>query len=103
MNKDEKVTLGELFRRLYGQNGYKGDIPRILDHIEDHTEHFEDHSRRLLIIEVEREAIEKAQKEKDSHPKLKVTSKYAGIITAALYIVYSLGTMAGWFPPPMGS
>ena len=53
MTKDEKVTLGELFRKLYGHNGYRGDIPRILKHIEDHTEHFDDHSRRLTIAETQ--------------------------------------------------
>ena len=94
MTKDEQVTLTELFHRLYGQNGYEGDVPRIIKHIEKHTEHFEDHSRRLLTLEVERETEKKA-----SASKIKTTGKYAGIISAVVYVIYSLGAMAGWFPP----
>ena len=73
------------------------DLPEINGHLKKLNGHLDDHSKRLVTLETRAE-----EKEKASGSKLKTTGKYAGIISAVIYIMYSLGTMAGWFPPIVG-
>ncbi len=53
MNKQEQVTLTELFHRLYGHGGFKGDIPEIKEFMDKAATHFDDHSKRLTIAETQ--------------------------------------------------
>ena len=85
-------AIKHLTGKLYGENGFEGDITEIKHWIDEFRKHFEDHSKRITVLETQ--ALEK---EKASVSKLKTTGKYTGIISAIAYIAYSLGTMAGWW------
>ena len=47
------TAIKHLEEKLYHENGFEGDIPEIKRHCADTTKHFEDHSRRLTVVETE--------------------------------------------------
>ncbi len=45
--------IKHLASKLYGENGFEGDIPEIKKHLEDINGHLNDHSKRLVIAETQ--------------------------------------------------
>uniref|UniRef100_A0A6H1ZZS6 Uncharacterized protein n=2 Tax=viral metagenome TaxID=1070528 RepID=A0A6H1ZZS6_9ZZZZ len=80
--------------KLYGEKDFEGDIPEIKKRLKRLNGHLDDHSHRLTTMETQM-----SERFPEGNPsKLKKYSKYAGIISAIIYILYSLGVMSGSFP-----
>ena len=52
--KDVLVAVNLLNVKLYGENGFEGDIPEIKRSCEETRKHFDDHSKRITELEVMR-------------------------------------------------
>ena len=92
MNKQEKVTLQELFHNLYGYDGFKGDIPEIKDFMEKAAKHFDDHSKRLVVVETkveERTANKMSKKTKVGYG--------GGTVVVVATLILAIGQTLGWF------
>ncbi len=88
-------AINNLAAKLYGQNGFEGDIPAIKEHLEKLNGHLDDHSKRLVIAETQ-------IKERTVSPVVRKMSKkaktgYGGIVVAVLTLLYYLGQARGWW------
>ena len=72
-NDDILSEIRLLNTKLYGENGFEGDIPYIKENIEKQNNYLNDHSKRITIIET-------LQKERN-RPSKKL---FAGYISGAL-------------------
>ncbi len=51
---DEIISLIKILSaKLYGDNGFNGDIPEIKEHLEKINGHLDDHSKRLVVAETQ--------------------------------------------------
>ena len=58
-SKDVLAAVNLLNVKLYGENGFEGDIPEIKKSCKETKEHFEDHSKRITQLEVIRSGLSK--------------------------------------------
>jgi len=87
--------IKHLIGKLYGENGFDGDITEIKDHLKAINGHLDDHSRRLVIAETQ-------IKERTVSPVVNKMSKkamtgYGGIIVTVITLLYYLGQARGWW------
>jgi len=86
-NSDEILAeLKNLSVKLYGENGFEGDIIEIKKHCKETNDHFEDHSKRITVIETR---MEDHQTSIDNAGKLDKKT-IAGYSTAIVGIIVAL-------------
>ncbi len=88
-------AIKHLVAKLYGEDGFRGDIPEIKADIRKFYNHFDDHSKRLVELETK-------VNERTTSPVIRKMSKkaktgYGGIIIAAFTLLYYLGQARGWW------
>ncbi len=90
---DEIISLIKILSaKLYGDNGFDGDIPEIKEHLEKINGHLDDHSNRLVIAEtqIKERTISKVSK--------KAIAGYGGgtaVVVSTL--VLAIGQILGWW------
>lgn len=80
-----------LTSKLYGENGFEGDIPAIKEHLEKINGHLDDHSKRLTIAET------KIDERTTSKVTKKAIAGYGSGGSAIVLGVYALGKLVGWW------
>lgn len=100
-NQQVLDALKHLTDKLYGEDGFIGDVPEIKDHLEKINGHLDDHSRRLADAEGETKRVEQKVDERTISPTNKVTKKamtgYGGIFITIVTLVFYLGQARGWW------
>ena len=71
--------IKSLGTKLYGENGFEGDIPVIKGHLEKINSHLDDHSKRITVVET-------LQKERNRISK----KALSGYISGGVAIVVAL-------------
>lgn len=80
-----------LVAKLYGEDGFEGDIPEIKGHLKALNGHLDDHSKRLVIAETQ------IKERTTSRISRKAITGYGGIIIAVFTLLYYLGQARGWW------
>jgi len=84
-------ALKVLTTKLYGENGFEGDITEIKNHLKTLNGHLDDHSKRLVIVET------KVEERTTSKISKKAMAGYGGGGSAIVFIIYGVGKLAGWW------
>ena len=81
-----------LVAKLYGENGFDGDIPEIKSNLKEIHEHLDDHSRRIVIAETQI-----AERTNNKMSKKAVAGYGGGTIIVVSTLILAIGQMMGWW------
>lgn len=84
-------AIKHLSAKLYGENGFEGDITEIKTHLATINGHLDDHSKRLAIAETQ------IKERTTSRMNKKVITGYSGIAIVLITLIYYLGQARGWW------
>ena len=84
-------AIKHLSAKLYGENGFEGDITEIKNHLAKINNHLDDHSKRLVIAETQ------IKERTTSKISKKALTGYSGIIIVVVTLIYYLGQSRGWW------
>lgn len=90
-SNDVLRAINGLSAKLYGENGFEGDVPEIKEHLRQINGHLKDHSKRLVIAETQ---IEERTTNKMSK---KTKAGYGSGIVAVLTLLFYIGQALGWW------
>ncbi|MBA7568404.1 hypothetical protein ES708_10125 [subsurface metagenome] len=88
-------AINHLIGKLYGENGFEGDIPEIKGHLEKINGHLDDHSKRLVVAETQ--IKERTASQIVSKMSKKAITGYGGIAITVITLLYYLGQARGWW------
>ena len=84
---DEVLTAVKTMNiKLYGENGFEGDIPEMKKDTKCIIKHLEDHSKRITILEVERKPSKKL-----------IAGSASGIVGIISLVFLNIGQILGWW------
>lgn len=88
MAKSDEILSGIrlLNAKLYGENGFEGDIPAIKTHLEKINIHLDDHSHRITTIEATRRLSKKV-----------IGGSIGGVATIVALVILEIGQRLGWW------
>ncbi len=84
-------AVRHLSSKLYGENGFDGDITEIKTHLAKINGHLDDHSKRLVIAETQ------IKERTTSRISKKAIGGYGGIALTIVTLVFYLGQAQGWW------
>ena len=84
-------AIQHLTAKLYGEDGFEGDIPAIKKHLGDINGHLENHSRRLVVTE------QQIKERTTSRVGKKIITGYSGVAIIIITLLYYLGQSRGWW------
>lgn len=84
-------AIKSLTAKLYGENGFEGDITEIKTHLKELNGHLNDHSKRLAIAETQ------IKERTTSKVSKKAMAGYGGSGSAIVLIIYGVGKLIGWW------
>ena len=84
-------AIKSLVTKLYGENGFEGDITEIKNHLKKLNGHLDDHSKRLVIAETQ------IKERTTSKVSKKAMAGYGGSGSAIIMIVYGIGRLLNWW------
>ena len=84
--------IKHLIGKLYGENGFDGDIPEIKNHLKAINGHLDDHSKRLTIAETQL-----AERTSSKVSKKAVAGYGGGTAVVVSTLVLAIGQIMGWW------
>lgn len=84
-------AINHLVEKLYGKDGFEGDIPEIKNHLARLNGHLDDHSKRLVVVET------KVEERTTSKMSKKAKAGYGSGIIAIATLIFLTGQALGWW------